>query len=84
MSKDCILSVLYIKKSRAKPPARKGCSAYASESDIHNSSIVIRHFMKFHTKVSEDGRFVRLIAVLDSTWYAGVYKAERIVGLLRS
>ena len=26
--------------------ARRGCSAYASESDIHNSSIFIRHSMK--------------------------------------
>ena len=30
---------------RAKPPARRGCSAYASESDttIRHSSFVIRH-----------------------------------------
>jgi hypothetical protein len=30
-------------KNKAKPPARRGCSAYASESDVHNSSIVILH-----------------------------------------
>jgi len=30
--KDCILSILYIKKSIAKPPARRDCSAYASAS----------------------------------------------------
>jgi hypothetical protein len=28
-----------IKKGRAKPPARRGYSAYASESDIRKSSI---------------------------------------------
>jgi hypothetical protein len=27
-------------KDGAKPPARKGCSAYASESDIHKYSIL--------------------------------------------
>ena len=32
-----VLSIL--KKDGAKPPARRGCSAYASESDIHKSSI---------------------------------------------
>jgi len=48
MSKECILSILFVKKSRAKPPARRGFSAYASESDFHHSSIVNRHSMKFH------------------------------------
>jgi len=28
-----------LKKDGAKPPARRGCSAYASESDIHQYSI---------------------------------------------
>ena len=34
------------KKDRAKPPARRGCSAYASESDttIRHLSFVNRHF----------------------------------------
>jgi hypothetical protein len=47
MSKEGILSILFVKKSRAKPPARRGYNAYASESDIHNSSIVNRH-SSFH------------------------------------
>jgi hypothetical protein len=32
------------KKGGAKPPARRGCSAYASESDIHKYSIVNLQF----------------------------------------
>jgi hypothetical protein len=34
------------RKDRAKPPARRGCSAYASESDTTNlqSSIFIRQY----------------------------------------
>jgi hypothetical protein len=41
MSKEFILSIL--KKDFAKPPAHRGCSAYASESDsiLRHSSIVI-------------------------------------------
>ena len=36
-------TILFVKKSRAKPPARKGCSAYASSatSTIRQSSFVI-------------------------------------------
>ncbi len=37
------LHQMIFKKGRAKPPARRDYSAYASESDIYNSSIVIRH-----------------------------------------
>jgi hypothetical protein len=49
-----ILSILFDKKGRAKPPARRGCSAYASESDIHNSSIVNLH-LSFHEVLYEEG-----------------------------
>ena len=41
----CRLKIEYLKnsfhfkKDGAKPPARRGCSAYASESDIHQYSI---------------------------------------------
>jgi hypothetical protein len=47
MSEECILSIL--KKDFAKPPAHRGCSAYASESDsiLRHSSIVIRHSTNF-------------------------------------
>ena len=44
MTNDELRNSFYFifRKSGAKPPARRGFSAYASESDIHNSSIVIR------------------------------------------
>ena len=35
--------VCLFKKNRAKPSARRGYSAYASESDIHHSSFVVLH-----------------------------------------
>ena len=65
MSKDCILSILYIKKSRAKPPARRAFCAYASESDIHNSSFVNRH-SSFHV-VSHEKRGSTLLTILTKT-----------------
>ena len=54
-------SVHFIKKDRAKPPARRGCSAYASESEpiLRHSKLVILRFcgslllMSFHTRCQE-------------------------------
>jgi len=54
VSNECILSILFVKKGRAKPPAHRGCSAYASESDIHHSSIV-NLYLSFHEVSYEEG-----------------------------
>ncbi len=43
MSNQGMLSIIFAKNSRAKPPARRGCSAYASESDI---------LFKFHPAIN--------------------------------
>jgi hypothetical protein len=38
MQKKMAKDIFTLKKDGAKPPARRGCSAYASESDINSAS----------------------------------------------
>ena len=69
VSKECILSILYIKKSRAKPPARRAFCAYASESDIHNSSFVNLH-SSFHVVSYKRSGFKGFKMLISVTLYS--------------
>jgi len=50
-------SIDFNKKDRAKPPARRGCSAYASESDTTNHQYSIVNIQFRLVRVGFKGKF---------------------------